>query len=470
MRLTVDDLLKVRHVEFHHRELLEKRKITGISTDTRSLKSGDLFFALKGENFDGHAFVESAFEKGASVAVVEGSFERARYISGPLLVVENATRALGELAHLYRQRFSIPIIAIGGSNGKTTTKDMIADVLKTSYNVLSTSGNHNNHIGVPLTLFHLEKKHDVAVVEVGTNHPGEIEYLVSLLNPTDGLITNIGHEHLEFFKSLDGVAEEEGKLFQQLKLRKRSRLFVNADDARVKAMAGRARNRWTFGFAVRAVDVAGRVTGVDKRGSARLEFRSKNMKRSVSVQLQVPGRHNAANALAAAAVGLAFDVPPTRIRKALEDFCPPDKRMEALSVGGVTIYNDTYNANPDSMVAALQTLAAARVTGKRIAVLADMRELGESGPEEHARVGREATKLRLGYLLTFGELAKHIHDAAGVSAAIHYDQKNVLAEYLAELVAPGDAVLVKGSRGMKMEDVVTFLVERLRHASAELPG
>ena len=461
MRLTVDDLLKVRHKEFRNRELLKNRKITGISTDTRTLKSGDLFFALKGENFDGHIFVESAFDKGAIAAVVEGS--RALLTSVPLLVVENAAQALGELAHLYRQRFSIPIIAIGGSNGKTTTKDMIADVLKTSYNVLSTHGNHNNHIGVPLTLFRLEKKHEVAVVEVGTNHPGEIEYLALMVDPTDGLITNIGHEHLEFFKSLDGVAEEEGALYRKLKLKKRSRVFVNADDARVKAIAGRMRNRYTYGFETRAVDVGGRVIDVNGRGCARFEFRGKNMKRSVSIQLQIPGWHNAANALAAATVGLAFNVPPARIRKVLESFSPLDKRMEVLSVGGVAIYNDTYNANPDSMIAALHTLAAARTSGKKIAVLADMRELGESGPEEHARVGHETTKSGIGYLLTFGELAKHIHDAARVPSEMHYDQKNVLAEYLAELVAPGDAVLVKGSRGMKMEDVVTFLVERLRH-------
>ena len=467
MRLTVDDLLKVRHAEVHHRELLEKRTITGISTDTRSLKSGDLFFALKGENFDGHAFVESAFEKGASAAVVEGSFAHARFLSVPLLVVENATRALGELAHLYRKRFSIPVIAIGGSNGKTTTKDMITKVLASSYTVLSTDGNHNNHIGVPLTLFRLEKKHEMAVVEVGTNHPGEIEHLVHLLDPTDGLITNIGHEHLEFFKSLDGVAEEEGTLFRQLKSRKRAQLFVNADDTRVKAIAGRTKNRWTYGFDSRAVDVAGRIIGVDKKGASRFEFRSKSMKRSVSVQLKVPGRHNAVNAIAAAAVGVAFDVPAARIRKALECFHPSDKRMEVLKVGGVTIYNDTYNANPDSMIAALHTLAAARVSGKKIAVLADMLELGELAPEEHERVGREAAKLGVGYMLTFGEHAKHIHGAARVSSAIHYDQKNILAEYLAELVAPGDAVLVKGSRGMKMEDVITFLVERLRHAPAE---
>jgi UDP-N-acetylmuramoyl-tripeptide--D-alanyl-D-alanine ligase len=469
MRLTVDDLLQLRHREFRNRESLGKKKITGVSTDTRTLKVGDLFFALRGENFDGHQFVESAFDKGAIAAVVEISVDLARNPGAPLLVVENATQALGELARQHRRRFSIPVVAIGGSNGKTTTKEMIASILTKSYKVLSTEGNHNNHIGVPHTIFRLEKKHDLAVVEIGTNHPGEIEHLSRMLDPTDGLITNIGHEHLEFFGSVDGVAEEEGALFRMLKLKKkRSRVFVNADDRYVNAIAGRMRNRYSYGFHAKGVDVEGRLVGTNAKGCARFEFRGKNMKKSVGVQLRVPGRHNAANALAAAAVGLAFKVPPTRIRKALESFRAPSKRMEIMSVCGVTIYNDTYNANPDSTIAALQTLAAARVTGKRIAVLADMRELGEAGPAEHMRVGREAGQLGLEYLLTFGELARHTHDAAKLPSAIHYEQKNMLAEYLAELVAPGDAVLVKGSRSMKMEDVVTFLIERLHHANVSV--
>jgi UDP-N-acetylmuramoyl-tripeptide--D-alanyl-D-alanine ligase len=186
------------------------------------------------------------------------------------------------------------------------------------------------------------------------------------------------------------------------------------------------------------------------------------MKKPVEIQLSIPGEHNAVNALAAAAVGNHFRVPARDVRGALEELRPSSRRMEVLNLEGVVIFNDTYNANPDSMLASLRTLAATRVRGKKIAVLADMRELGEAGPEEHDRVGKTVRDLGIDYLLTFGALALRIHKSAGLAQAVHYEQKNMLAEYLAELIAPGDAILVKGSRGMKMEDVVAFLQERLR--------
>ncbi len=468
MRLTVDDLGKVTHQEFRNRDLLKGKKISGVSTDTRTLKPGNLFIALQGEHFDGNKFVERAFDIGAVAAVVGKDADLAPLSNVPVLVVDDTTQALGELANLYRKKFSIPILAIGGSNGKTTTKDMIASVLQTSYKVLATEGNNNNQIGVPFTLFRLESKHRVAVVEIGTNHPGEIEYLCRILEPTDGLITNIGHEHLEFFHSLDGVAAEEGALFRSLKKKKKLRVFVNADDRLVKAMSKGITNRFTYGLGSRSADVVGRIIDTNETGCVRFEFRGKKMKRAASAQLRIPGRHNAANALAAAAVGLAYRVPPVRIRRALESFRAASKRMEILSINGVTIYNDTYNANPDSMIEALRTLASANVPGKKIAVLADMRELGAVGPEEHARIGREVSKLGIDSLLTFGELARHIHEAANMPTAIHYEQQNVLAEYLSELLAPGDAVLVKGSRGMRMEDVVTFLAERMRYTEVSV--
>jgi UDP-N-acetylmuramoyl-tripeptide--D-alanyl-D-alanine ligase len=200
-------------------------------------------------------------------------------------------------------------------------------------------------------------------------------------------------------------------------------------------------------------------------GAARLSVTGRRMRKAMKVQLGIPGEHNARNALAAAAVGLTFQVTPKQICRALESFAPADKRMQVENLSGVVVYNDTYNANPDSTIAALQTLAAAQVMGKKIAVLADMLELGESASEEHVRVGREVARLGIEYLLTFGQLAKHIHNTAKGSFVVHYDQKNILAEYLAELVTPGDAVLVKGSRGMNMEDVVTFLKERLHQAA-----
>jgi len=460
MTLTLRDLLKIPHMEFRHARALRVKTFSGVSTDSRTTKAGDIFIALRGGTFDGHAFIGTAFSRGAAAALAEESFNATAHEGQPLMFVEDTTRALGALARVYRDKFSVPVLAVGGSNGKTTTKDMIAMVLAEKYSVLSTEGNLNNHVGVPQTLFRLTKKHEVAVVEIGTNHPGEVPYLCSVLGPTHALLTNIGREHLEFFGSLEGVAGEEGALFRAFG--GAGTAIVNADDPRVVAQAAGVRKTVTFGFVPRRARVRGRKMVLDEAGCAGFEFKTPAMKAWRRVQLAVPGAHNAMNALAAAAAGTAFRVPPGSIAAALASFRASSRRMETLSVGGVVVLNDTYNANPDSMIAALRTLAAMKGKGKKIAVLADMRELGQRSPEEHAAVGREASALGLDFILTYGPLARHIHHAAARAGAIHYEEKSTLAEYLAELAAPGDTVLVKGSRAMAMEDVVLFLQQRRR--------
>ena len=462
MKVTLNMLEKVPHVEFKHAKALARTAITGVSTDSRTVRPGDLFVALRGEQFDGHTFIGAAVEKGA-VAVLA---EAARWPSGlprvPALLVEDAIAAYGRLARDHRRRFRTPVIAVAGSNGKTTTKEMIARVLEQSYSVLSTQGNLNNHIGVPATLLRMDRGHDVAVVELGTNHPGELDYLCSLTCPTHGLVTTIGHEHLEFFKTLEGVAEEEGSLYRHLARGQKGVAFVHEGDARIAVQAKPVRRRVRYAFANRGGEVRGKLLGLDDHGRPAFQFTGRRMRNEVHVQLSVPGRHNALNALAAAAVGLAFGVPAIGIQKALQEFHPPAKRMELHTLRGVLVINDAYTANADSAIASLRTLADTGVSGKRIAVLGDMLELGAHEAEEHARVGRAAAELKIDYLLTYGKRSAATHDAASGVFAVHYEQKNVLAEYLAELVTPGDAVLVKGSRGMHMEDVVTFLVERLQ--------
>jgi UDP-N-acetylmuramoyl-tripeptide--D-alanyl-D-alanine ligase len=462
MRLTLRELLSLADVEVRNEHRLKGAVFTGVSTDSRSVRKGDLFFALRGGRFDGHEFVSQAIARGARGVVVDRKADTGRYGEVPLIIVPDTVQTLGEVARLYRRRFRIPVVAIAGSNGKTTTKEMVAAVLRTTYRVLSTEGNLNNQIGVPLTLFRLDGRHRVAVVEIGTNHPGEIAYLCSILEPTHGLITTIGREHLEFFKTMNGVADEEGALFDNLRTRTGGVAIVNADDPRIRAKARRVKRKIRYGFGGKSLAVRGKMSRMDAKGCSSFRLSSRGSSKGSDVRMKVPGAHNAANALAAAAVGIVFKVSPAKIRKALEGFRPVSKRMEVVHVGQVTIFNDTYNANPDSVIAAVQTLASAQVSGKKIAVLADMREMGAQEVEEHRRVGAEIGKIGVDYLLTYGPLGKHIHDAAKVQFAIHYNQKNMLAEYLAELVSPGDAVLVKGSRAMAMEDVVTFLQERLR--------
>jgi UDP-N-acetylmuramoyl-tripeptide--D-alanyl-D-alanine ligase len=469
MKLTRKDLLQVRYVRTVGFEHLES--ITGVSTDSRTIRPGDLFLALRGERYDGHDFIENVLQVQPGALVVEdawfelkGHWLATRRI--PTLVVNNTTVALGELARVYRRKFRIPILAVAGSNGKTTTKEMIASVLREKYAVLSTEGNLNNHVGVPQTMFRLENTHKVAVVELGTNHFGEIEYLCNILEPTHGLITNIGREHLEFFGTLAGVAKAEGELFAWLAAHrgKQGVGVVNADERLLAKYSAMLKTRYTYGFAARRAHVKGTLVGYDNLGCAAIEVRPRG-KRPFSVNLQIPGEHHAQNALAAAAVGVLFRVPPAAIRRALEQFTGVPKRMQVLQLNGVTVINDTCNANPDSVLAALKTLGAMRTAGKRIAVLADMLELGVGAEDAHRRIGKAVGKAGIDYLLTFGPLARQIFDAAAVKFKSHYDQKNVLAEYLIELLSAGDVVLVKGSRGMKMEDVVTFLQERFQRAA-----
>ncbi len=466
MKLDPAELQHISFLQLRNFEKLRGKTITGVSTDSRTVKDDEVFFALRGENFDGHKFLGEAFANGCIAAVIERSGNIEAVKTMPLVVVENTTHALGELARHYRLKYSIPVLAIGGSNGKTTTKEMITKVLETRYNVLSTLGNLNNHIGVPQTLFNLERKHDIAVIEIGTNHPGEIRYLCNILEPTHGLLTNVGREHLEFFQTLSGVAKEEGELFKNLSSRPGSIAFVNADDKHVSAKSKNVKTKVTYSLRSKKASVSGKILEMGESGCVKMSFAAKSAKRGVTIQLPIAGEHNALNALSAAAVGLTFKVPAASIKSALEKFTPASKRMETVNVNGITIYNDTYNANPDSMIAALRTLHSARIPGKKIAVLADMKELGKFSAAEHARVGKALAGLNINYVLTFGEQAKAIYDEAKVSQKMHYDHKGQLTEFLAGLAAPGDAVLIKGSRGMKMEEVVAILHGRWTTAAA----
>lgn len=462
MHLDALELLNIEHVNEENLDTLQGKKLKGVSTDSRTVKAGDVFFAIRGEKFDGHSFVSEAFSGGCVVAVVEEGFVASA--SGverfPLIFVKNSVHALGQFARFYRGKFDIPLIAITGSNGKTTTKEMITEVLSQKFTVLKTEGNLNNHIGVPQTLFRLEKKHDVAVIEMGTNHFGEIGYLCTVAEPTHGLITNIARAHLEFFGDLEGVARAKGELFQWLQPHGLG--FVNADDPFVVQEARSLRRKYTYGFTGKRVNVKGRFLGLNQWVQPRFSFGGHPLSKPFSVQLRTYGRYAAESALAAAGVGLNFGISATKIKSVLENYRPRSKRMEVSKVHGVTILNDTYNANPDSVLAALKTLALMECKGQKIVVLGDMLELGEVSEREHRSIGREVRSLRLEYVLTYGPQSAVIAAESSAPYAFHYEEKSMLIAYLEELVTPGDIVLVKGSRGMKMEDVVIHLTECLR--------
>ncbi len=475
MHLNLNDILSINFLEIYNNNNLGNQPFQAVSIDSRTTKSANLFFALRGNNTDGHIFLDDAISNGASAVVVDKKFfsdvkklktksKFKKLDTVTVIVVDDTTVALGELAAVFRKKFQIPILAIAGSNGKTTTKDMIGNVLSEKYNTLVTEGNLNNHIGVPLTLFGLKHKHQIAVIEIGTNHFGEIKYLCNIVQPTHGLITNIGNEHLEFLKNINGVAKEEGELFKYLASRNKGVAFVNGNDRRILKFSRTIPNAVTFGSFDNNHDIVCTGQTVDDSGKYSIEVLVNKLKKRFKVNLPIPGKHNVQNALAAFAVGVQFKVPPTKIVKALELFKPSNKRMETISLKRIKIINDTYNANLDSMLSAIEVLKQTITQGKKIMVLGDMLELGKSSKQHHTLIGEAINKYfneNSLYLYTFGKMSLHINRVAKLKNKNHYTDKKSLTEDLLNIISSGDVVLVKGSRGMRMEEVVNSLTERL---------
>jgi UDP-N-acetylmuramoyl-tripeptide--D-alanyl-D-alanine ligase len=438
---------------------LRGEPFAGVSTDTRTVQSGELFVALRGEKFDGHDFLNEAFDHGAAAAIVDLRWldqNERLYAQRALVGVPDTLKALQELAREHRRAFDIPIIGVAGSNGKTTTKELIASVLGQTHRVLKTEGTLNNHIGVPLTLLRLGSEHRVAVIELGTNHPGEVAALCEVAEPTHGLITNIMREHMEFFGTIENVARAECELFDWL-VQSHGTAFVNCDESLITARTGKLRKQWRFGFATADVDVLGKDGGLGADGRGELTVFCLTKGGDFAVRVGLVGRHQIRNALAAAAVGLHFGVPHAAIQTALASQKPAKHRMEVFTARGVTILDDTYNANPDSVLAGLQTLADFPCAGRKFAVLGDMLELGGQSETFHKEIGEAVRNLGITGLFTFGERAKGVYEAAALKLGEHLTVRGELTKRLRASLQPGDVVLLKGSRGMKLDLVVEEL-------------
>ena len=420
----------------------------GLSTDTRSLRQGNLFVALQGPSFDGHDYVGQADARGAAAAAVS------RPVGGslPLLRVADTRLALGALAADWRRRFDIPVVAITGSNGKTTVKEMVAAILHRSGRPLVTAGNFNNDIGLPLTLGRLGPEHDYAVLELGANHPGEIAALAAIAAPGIGLVNNAAPAHLEGFGDLEGVARAKGELFERLPAD--GVAVINADDRFAplwRQLAG-ARRVISFGLEKEA-DVGGRWRS--EAGGSRVELCTPAGE--AALRLQLAGRHNVMNALAAAAVATALGVTPAQIAAGLAALVPVDGRLQPQpGLRGLHLIDDTYNANPASLQAALEVLAGA--AGERWLVLGDMGELGADSARLHRAAGEAARAAGIERLWTLGELAALAAPAFG-SGAQAFEDSHALVAALQEAAGPGVTALVKGSRRMRMERVVQALAD-----------
>ncbi len=435
--------------------------IARVHTDTRSLRAGDLFVALKGERFDAHDFLGEAAATGAAAAMSE------RDPGGlPGLVVANTYAALTELARGWRQRYAGPLIAVTGSNGKTTVTQMIAAVLAAwrGDEAFATAGNLNNHIGVPLTLLRLAPRHRVAVVELGMNHPGEIAQLAALARPSVALVNNAQREHLEFMESVAAVARENGAVIEALDAPGVAVFPADDDHAPTwRALAG-ARRTMTFGLQPSA-DVRGEAAWEADRWSLRLSTPAG----AATAALRVAGLHNVRNALAATACALAVGCPLEAVVRGLEAFRPVEGRSQAKTLerdgATVTLVDDSYNANPDSVDAAIDVLAT--LPAPRWLVLGDMGEVGADGPAFHAEAGRRAKARGIESLWTAGRASTHAADA--FAGARHFDDVASLVNAL-EHAPPHASVLVKGSRFMEMERVVAALLSvRPRRPAPEAP-
>jgi UDP-N-acetylmuramoyl-tripeptide--D-alanyl-D-alanine ligase len=437
---------------------LTRMEVKGVSIDSRTIREGELFVAIKGDRFDGHDFVPEVMKRGAWGSLVARTVLENRFpLLGGLknvLPVEDTLTALQEMAYWHRRQFAIPVVGITGSNGKTTTKEMLAGILQQQGPVLKNEGNLNNHIGVPLTLLRLNASHTAAVVEMGMSAAGEIDLLARFIGPDVAVITNIGPAHLEFLRSLDLVAQAKGELFSHLK--PEGTAVLNADDRYFDELKRKFSGRvLSFGMD-RMSDVHASHIRQEK-GFTDFTIRSDGS--SANVRLRAVGRHNIYNALAAAAAALAVGMSLDVVKNGLESFLPSAMRSELRQVQGRTVLADCYNANPASMDAALATLISLKSGGRAIAVLGDMLELGTVTVDAHRAIGETVARLGVDLVITLGQLAKHVGEGA-IDAGMPKDRvleagsQAEAAALLKKLSRPGDTVLIKGSRGMKMEKIL----------------
>jgi len=434
--------------------------VNKVSTDSRTLKSSELFVALRGENFDGHNFVESAAQIGAVGAIVESTWNGEIPKNFALIRAKDTLQAYQDLAANYRKSLTLKVVAITGSNGKTSTKDFTAAVLAHRFRVTKTEGNFNNHVGLPRTILEATSADEIGVWEIGMNHPGEIATLAKVAAPDVAIITNIGVAHIEFMGSREKIAEEKAALAEAVGAD--GTIILNADDLFTKTIASRVRRKvilaGTNSGSIQAAEITQSGTGTD--------FTILEGAHRCRAQLSVPGLHMVQNALLAVAAGRAFGLSLEECAAELVAAPLTRARSQIKDIGGVQFLDDSYNANPDSMKAALRTLVELDADGKRIAVLGEMRELGDQSERGHREVGETAAALKIDQLIAIGDIAAAIADAAGQAGlrkTTIVKSTSEAAEVLGEIAAPGDLVLIKGSRAARTEEVIEHF--GLRHSA-----
>lgn len=432
---------------------------TNVSTDSRKISQGALFVPITGERFDGHDFIKSSLECGAHGVLTQKDISP---VPGKVVIkVEDTLRSLGNIAAYYRTKFNIPFVGITGSVGKTSTKDMIAGVLSQKFNVLKTEGNFNNEIGLPLTIFNIDSSHEVGVIEMGMSGFGEISRLTSIVKPHIAVITNIGLSHIEKLGSKNNILKAKMEIFQGLN--KNGLVILNGDDKLLYGLKDLLSFRKVYYGMEENLDY--QAYNIRSSGEAGTYFEISIKNHDYKVHVPVPGIHNVYNALAAIAAGVELKVPIDMIIKGISEFAPGKMRLNVITHGNFKIINDAYNASPNSMEAAISVLKDIGGTSRTIAVLGDMLEMGNWAEKSHYNVGRFAAQKYVHHVLTVGENSRNIVRGAletGMNEknVISFSNNHELLIFLKSFIEAGDVILVKGSRGMKMEEIVNGLTEQ----------
>jgi len=430
---------------------IEAKAFSGVSIDSRNIPAGHIFCALKGEHTDGHRFVSQALKNGAVAALVDKEYARHTHNKEALIIAEDTYQGLVDMASLYAKEMNMPVLAITGSAGKTSTRRLISHILKTSKSVAETPRNFNNHIGLPITILGMTGKEDIAVIEMGTSAIGEIRDLCKIISPDYGMITSIAHAHIGGFGSVDNVQIAKYELFDAVK--KDGVLFINQDDPRVAAYPKDNRKRITYGLEHEA-DIKLNIENIDDQGRFVLSIGDKK------IHLKSNGKGAALNAVAAYAFALTLGMKTSEIITGIESYEPSAGRGKTETWKGITFIDDTYNANPFSVRNAIEALKAMRTESKKLMVFGDMLEMGVEARSSHENMGRLIADAGISHLFCYGEDSRYTVESAkagGIVFSEHYETKKDLAEALHSVLKPGDIVLFKGSRGVAIEDIISLI-------------
>lgn len=449
LQLNIEDLFNIPTAVIYSPDDL--KPVYSVSIDSRKVKKNSLFFAIKGKRFDGHDFVSEAVKNGAAaIAVNERNLYKYDNVNVPIISVRETLTALGEAAKIWRRKLTAKVVAITGSSGKTTVKDILATLLSEKYTVSKTEENNNNNIGVPLTILNTNEKHNVLVAELGTNHFGEIPYLAKIISPDYALITNIGDSHLEFLKSRNGVWKEKSALFDET-LKNNGVLFINRDDSLIRNFRVGRNNRIFFGFKSRA-DIQGKIKSYTSDGKPVIQLTRGTEK--IFAELPLYGEKNAINFLAAASVAFELGIGKRELLNGIMKLKSPSGRMNVMNLKNFILIDDVYNANPDSVKASIELVHKIKIYKRKIIILGDMLELGDNEINLHRSLAKTIRSANIDILFTIGKRMKHLSCELTKEDFLvrHFSSRKSLIIQIKKMDFSNSVVLLKGSRGMHMEE------------------